>query len=202
MFNLSYRWHLAVAILFASSTVTASNPAEGMNDNPSARVQFAMDPFDQGIEYSFARGDVKERVLQRFGKPVEETVSEVETRWPGQTETDYRLQFTDVAFSLGEDSDGSRSWIYQVEITGNAHRLKFGVQVGSSRAQIASLFTPSEHYAAANPMLVSVPTMETQRDFEESAKAPEGWVPTFDIYFEFDDEDRLTKITIHPTIDE
>lgn len=194
---MSYKWLFTGVLLVAFSSVSASNPAEGVNDDPSARLRFAMDPFEIPISYSWSRGDAKDQILQRFGKPTENSVSTRETRFVGEVQTSFRFKFADIQFVVGQMNDRPNTWIEQIEIVGNTHVLKNGVQIGTSRAQIVSLFAPIEHYAAMNPMRVSVPTLETQSDFARTGGAITGhYVPTMDITFEFDEQDCLSRIII------
>ena len=69
-------WLAASTILIFSPGINAaSNPIDdGQNDDPSARLIFAVDPFAEPIGYSILNGDAKERVLSRFGKPIDEEV--------------------------------------------------------------------------------------------------------------------------------
>lgn len=199
---MKLRWHFAVVLAIASATIASANPYAGINDNPSARLRFAMDPFDNPISHSYSLGNAKERVLRRFGDPIEKSVSTHETRWPDETQTLYSFTYTDIQFVIGQRNDQPRTWIAQIEITGNTHDLKYGVRIGTTRAEIASLFPPAEHQAAGNPMLVSIPTLETQSSFEETGGKVVGYTPTFDITFLFDENDCLSKISIYVAADE
>jgi hypothetical protein len=155
-----------------------------------------MDPFEEPISYSFSLGNSKEQILQRFGEPIEKSVSTYETRFIDQTRTSFGFKYADVQLVVAQTNDGPHMFVELIEIVGNTHVLKYGVQIGSSRAQIVSLFSPMEPYATSNPMLVSLPTTETQSDFEKTGGTVVGYIPTFDISFEFDEKDCLSKISI------
>ena len=202
MFRTNHRWLFAGALVIALASVASANPYEGINDNPSDRLRFAMDPFEKPISHSYALGNAKKQVLQRFGEPIERSFATHETRWIDQTQASHGLKYSDVYFVIGERNDGPNTWIERIEITGNAHVLKYDVQIGSPRARIVSLFSPIEHYATSNPMVVSVPTLETQSSFEETGGVVVGYVPSFDITFEFDEKDCLSKIAIFVAADE
>ena len=197
-----HKWLFAGALVVLFASVVSANPFAGINDDPSARLLFAMDPFENPISHSYSLGDAKEKVLRRFGEPSEMTISTQETRWPGETQTSYRLAYNDVRFVVNRTNNQPSTWIEQIEITGNAHRLKFGIRIGAPRAEIVSLFAPKEHQAAGNPMLVSIPTLETRSSFEEKEVEPEGYTPTMDITFEFDEDDRLSSLSIFTAADE
>jgi hypothetical protein len=196
------KWLILGALAVSFASMASANPFAGINDDPSARLLFAMDPFENPISHSYSLGDAKEKVLSRFGDPSEMTISTQETRWPGETQTSYRLTYKDAIFVINRTNDQPSTWIEQIEITGNAHRLKFGIRIGAPRAEIVSQFSPEEHHAASNPMLVSIPTLETRSIFEKKTIETVGYTPTVDITFEFDEDDRLTRLSIFTAADE
>jgi hypothetical protein len=196
------KWPIASVLVVALATIASANPFAGINDDPSARLLFAMDPFERPISHSYSLGNAKEKILHRFGEPSETSVSTQETRWPGETQTSYRLAYTDVRFVVNRTNDQPATWIEQIEITGNTHDLRFDIRIGTPRAEIVSQFSPAEHQAANNPMLVSIPTLETQSSFEETKGEIDGYTPTIDIAFEFDDDDRLRRLSIFTAADE
>ncbi len=202
MFAVNYKWLIVGALLVICSSANASNSAEGIDDNRSARLRFAMNPFEKPISDSSSLGNLKEQILQRFGEPIEKSVSTYETRFIDQTRTSFGFKYADVQFVVAQTNDGPHMFMERIEIIGNTHVLKYGVQIGTSRTQVVSLFSPMEPYATSNPMLVAVPTMETQSDFEKTGGAVAGYVPTFDITFEFDEKDCLSKISIFIAADE
>ena len=202
MSQTNLRWLHAGVFAIALATSASANPYAGTNDNPSARLQFAMDPFNKPISHSYSLGNAKERVLRRFGDPIEESVSTHETRFPGEYQTTYGLAYIDIQFVIGKGNDRPNTWIQQIEITGNTHDLKFGVRIGTARAEIISLFAPVEHQASSNPMLVSVPTLETQSSFDETMGKIVSYTPSFHIKFEFDDSEHLSKLSISVATDE
>jgi hypothetical protein len=199
----TYRKRIFAGVLVvAFATITSANPYAGVNDDPTARLSFAMDPFENPISHSYSLGDAKEKILRRFGVPSETSVSTYDTRWVGETQTSYRLAFADVEFVVISFDDQPTTWIESIEITGNAHDLKFGIRIGTPRAEIVSRFAPAEHLVANNPMHVSIPTLEKRARNAESKGENEEYTPTFDITFEFDDEDRLSRLSIFTVADD
>jgi hypothetical protein len=196
------KWFLAGVFAIGFATSASANPYAGINDNPSARLLFAMDPFDKPISHSYSLGNAREQVLLRFGDPIEMSVSTHETRWPDETQTTYSLVYADIQFVIGQRNEQPNTWIERIGITGNTYDLKYGVRIGTPRAEIVSLFAPTEHQASNNPMLVSVPTLETQTSFDETRGKIVGYTPTFDIAFEFDDNESLSRISIRIAADE
>jgi hypothetical protein len=78
-------------LVLALPAAASANPFSGVNDDPSARLLFAMDPFEKAIGHSYSIGNAKEKVLSRFGEPLDISVSTYETRWVGETQTSYRI---------------------------------------------------------------------------------------------------------------
>ena len=111
-------WLTASAILLLPPSALAESPVDGLNDYPSNRLVFALDPFAEPIGYSILKGDAKEKVLRRFGEPIEQEVSTVPARFPEETYTSYDLRYKDVSFKVGKWTDREHSWIESVEIVG------------------------------------------------------------------------------------
>ena len=161
-----------------------------------------MDPFENPIAHSYSIGNAKERVLCRFGEPLETSVSTYETRWVGETQTSYRLSYADTKFVIISFDDRPATWIESIEITGNTHDLKFGIRMGTPRAEIISKFAPAAHYVDGNPMRVSIPTLETSSSISVAKGEQESYSPTIDITFEFDADDRLSGLSIFTLTDD
>jgi len=195
-------WLVASTFVLLSSGIQASSPVDGLNDNPSARLLFALDPFEKPIGYSISEGNAKERILRRFGEPLEEKVSTVPTRFPGETFSWYIFRFEDVAFEVGKWPDREHSWIISIEISGNAHSLKSAVRIGSSREQVISAFSPFDRYANANPILVFASIFEEQSDVgEDGSTVNSGGAALYHITFEFDADDCVSRISISFSVD-
>ena len=158
--------------------------------------------FENPIGHSYSNGNAKEKVLSRFGEPLETTVSTYETRWVGETQTSYRLSYADAEFVIISFDDRPATWIESIEITGNTHNLKYGIHMGTPRAEIISRFAPAAHYVDGNPMRVSIPTLETSSSMSGSKGDHEVYSPTIDITFEFDADDRLSKLSIFTLTDD
>jgi hypothetical protein len=197
--KLRTNWLIAAACILATSSIQAESPVDGLNDNPSVRLLFALDPFEEPIGYLILEGNAKEMILRRFGEPIEDHVSIVPTRFPDETYTSYSYRFEDISFTVGKWPDRDHSWIESIEIDGNSHRLKSGIGIGSSREQVASVFSPSERSSKANPMGVSVHIFEERSDVGEGGSTLDGPGATYDILFEFDEGDRVRKILVNMT---
>ena len=202
LFATRYKWLFAGALVAAVARMACANPYTGINDDPSARLLFAMDPFEDPISYSYSLGDAKEKIIRRFGEPSRTSVSTYETRWVGETQTSYRLTYADLEFVVISFDDQPTTFIESIEITGNAHELKFGIHIGTPRAEIVARFSPAKNQATNHPMLVSIPTLETRASIEESNGENDGYMPTIDITFEFDADDCLSKLSIFAVTDD
>lgn len=189
-------WLVASAILLFSTNTQAASPVDGLNDNPSIRLAFALDPFAKPIGYSILDGDAKESVLCRFGDPDEQNVSTVPTRFPGEAYTSYEIRYKDVSFKVGKWPDRNHSWIESIEIFGNAHELKSGVRMGMTRNEIAAIFSPPEHYAQANPMQIAANIFEQQSDVGDDGTTIDSPGALYRITFEFDADDRVSKVSV------
>jgi hypothetical protein len=196
-----FKWLFGSVLLWALMATASANPFEGVNDDPSARLLFAMDPFEIPIAHSYSIGNAKEKVLSRFGEPLESSVSTYETRWVGETQTSYRLSYADVEFVIISFDDRPATWIESIKITGNTNDLKLGIHIGMPRAEIVSQFAPAAHYADADPMRVSIPTLETRGDIADLMREHDSYSPTIDITFEFDADDRLEGLSIFTVAD-
>lgn len=189
-------WLVASAIVLLSTNTQAASPVDGLNDNPSIRLDFALDPFAEPIGYSILNGDAKESVLFRFGDPDEQKVSTVPTRFPGEAYTSYELRYKDVSFKVGKWPDRNHSWIESIKISGNAHELKSGVRMGMTRSEIATIFSPPENYAQANPMQIAASIFEQQSDVGDDGTTVDSTGAMYSITFEFDADDRVSKVSI------
>lgn len=186
--------------LFAVNAPAAS-PVDGLNDNPSVRLLFALDPFEEPIGYSVLEGNAKEKVLGRFGVPLEEIAATVPTRFPGETYTSYFIRFEDVAFTIGKWPDRAHSWIETIEIDGDAHGLKSGIRIGSTRDDVFAVFSPPANYAQANPVQVSTSIFETPADVGEDGLTVDSDGAFYQITFEFGTNDRVSKLLITMSAD-
>lgn len=194
-------WLVVSAMFFLSPGIQAASPVDGLNDNPSVRLAFALDPFAKPIGYSVLNGDAKEKVLCRFGEPIEQKIATEPTRFPGEAYTSYAFRYEDVSLTVGKWPDRDHSWILSVEIFGNAHKLKSGIRIGSTRDEVAAIFSPPEHYAQANPMEVSASIFEKQGDVGEDGVTVDSPGALYNITFEFDADDRVSRVYISASSD-
>lgn len=190
---------IAVLCLVPAPAVQAESPLAGLNDDPSARLLFAIDPFEEPIGYLMLEGNAKEMILRRFGEPEDVHESIVPTRFPGETYASYSYRFEDVSFVVNEWPDRKWSWIERIEIAGNSQKLKFDVRIGSEREQVIAVFSPTERYKDANPMAVGAHVFEQRSHVGEDGSTPDEPGTTYGILFEFDEGDRVSKISVTAT---
>ena len=95
-------WLIAGALFLLSPNILSASPVDGLNNNPSVRLAFALDPFAEPIGYSISNGDAKEKVLCRFGEPIEQEIATEPTRFPGETYTSYAFRYEDFSLTVGK----------------------------------------------------------------------------------------------------
>ena len=189
------RIFITCVILFcvcAQPAVADENAA--LNNEPS-RLQFALDPFADSIGHSIKLGNAKAKIFEQFGRPIRQEVSTAKERTSDIILTYYFLQYEGLDFGLVEREDG-RTFITGIVITGNAYELKYRVQIGSTRTKIVSLFRPDDFRASRNPMLVYTHLLEDRYAREDPAKNANWQGPVIGISFDFDSEDRVTRIAV------
>ena len=187
--------HLFLLFACAQSTA-AANYDEVKRASPLQ--QFAMDPFKESLGYPPIFFSNKSKVLERFGTPIKEESSKDPDRQFDEIMTSYYLQYDGLSFSIIESEDQLHSWIETIEVTGNAHALKYDVGIGSKRSEIVPLFEPSDNYAEANPMRLSASVLGYWANFKDQSGEPRWVNATFDISIDFDASDVVTKISLTP----
>ena len=190
---------IAVLYMVLAPAVQAESPVAGLNDDPSPRLLFAIDPFEKPIGYLMLEGNAKEMILRRFGETKDVRESSVPTRFPGETYTSYSYQFEDVSFVVNEWPDRKWSWIERIEILGNSQKLKFDIRIGSEREQIIAVFSPPERFEDASPMMVGAHIFEQPGDVGEDGSTLDDPGATYGILLEFDEDDRVSKIAVTAT---
>jgi hypothetical protein len=183
--------------LALTTSVEAGSPLDGFNDGPTKRLRFAVDPFDEPIGYLMLEGNAKEMILRRFGEPDKVVESTVQTQFPGETFTLFTYRFTDITFIVGKWPDREWSWIESIEIVGNSQELKFDIRIGSSREQVSATFSLTELYSEkGNSLSASAHIAEKPSDVGEDGSTLDEVGTSYGILFEFDDDDRVSKISI------
>jgi hypothetical protein len=183
--------------LVLTSSVHAESPLDGFNDDPSDRLRFAVDPFEEPIGYLMLEGNSKEMIVRRFGEPDEVNEEIVPTRFPGETYRLFTYRFKDITFTVGKWPDREWSWIESIEIVGNSQKLKYGIRIGSSREQVSATFSLTEPYSGKRNLLsASAHISEGPGDIGEDGSTLVEVGTTYGILFEFDDDDRISKISI------
>ena len=190
-------WLVSAALLAFTSSVVAGSPLDGFNDDPSDRLRFALDPFEEPIGYFMLDGNSMEMIIRRFGEPDDVDNSTVQTQYPGETFTLYTYRYDDITFVIGKWPDRDWSWIESIEVLGNSQKLKFGIQIGSHREQLPATFKLKEPYSEKGNLLsASAHGTETPSDIGEDGSTIDGDGATYHIVFEFDDGDQVSRISI------
>ena len=137
--------------------------------------------------------DAKAKIIERFGEPIEQESSKFPDRTSDEIFTRFIFQYDGIAFRVGENEAGNRSWIERTEVTGNTHALKYGLHMGSSRSEVVSLFLPVEYAVDNNPMTLATNIVQDPPNMA----IWEG--PVILVAISFDSEDRVTRITVNPS---
>lgn len=187
---------LAITLIILAPGVAISNPAKGLNDNPSLRLQFALDPFLEPIGYTISLGDAKQRILLRFGEPLQHDVSEMPNRFSDEILLEHRIVYDGLAFRVGERTESGHTWIQSIEISRNSQTLKFGIAIGLSRAEAIRLFQPPARFIGATSIQVLTNVFETQQGVDENNGEAYLEGGLFQIVFESDESSNVTRISI------
>lgn len=158
--------------------------------------QFAMEPFKESLGFRPIMFIDKSEVLERFGTPIKEESTKGPDPQFGEMMTYYDLQYDGFSFGIIESEDQLHSWIDTFEITGDAHALKYDVEIGSKRSEIVTLFEPSDNYAEADPMRLSASVVGYWANFKDQSGEPIWVHVTFDISIDFDASDVVSKISL------
>ena len=195
--TLRSHWLVFAVFLTLSTSVEAGSPLDGFNDDPTKRLRFAVDPFEVPIGYLMLEGNSKEMILRRLGEPDEVDESIMQTQFPGETYTLYTYRYNDITFVVGKWPDREWSWIERIEIVGNSQKLKYDIRIGSSREQVNATFPLKEPYSEKGNMLSTAAHIaERPSDVGEDGSTLDEVGATYGILFEFDDDDRVSKISI------
>jgi len=183
----------AAAVLSCSSAFVDS--AEGQINVENRRVvEFLYDPFDPPLTYSIVLGDAAARVLERFGKPRHEKSTIGSARGDPTEKSEYLTwEYDGMTVEMDGPVGESSRWISRVQLTGSSYKLKFGIRIGATRAEISS---------ALNEKLPPspVPYLVTSQYSERRTDVPghdgeQISVLTYDeLTIEFDESDKAKRL--------
>ncbi len=179
---------ICCAMACTESTIASDNDGQA----GAYRLQmFAIDPFDEPMGDWAQSFDARSLVIARFGEPITMDVSKRPHRTSSEELTEYVIDYDGLRFWIDENELGDRSWIVAIEVTGNAHALKFGVGIGSSRSDVVAAFNPDEYLIRGNRITLTTNTVQDPPGQEEW----HGGTVDVIIYFE---SERVNKILIIP----
>ena len=138
---------LANSLLASTAVIGVMSTSEWLSaqpSEPSPLQVFAADPFDNPFGFSYVSGIAKQKILERFGDPIRIESSQYQDRTSDQINTGYVFYYNSLKLVVHENEAQNWSWLETTEITGNEHKLKFGLQIGSTREEVlAALKEPS-----------------------------------------------------------
>ncbi len=190
-------WLVSAVFLALATGVEAGSPLDGFNDDPTKRLRFAVDPFEEPIGYLMLEGDSKAMIVRRFGEPDTADESTIQTQFPGESYTQFTYRYSDITFIVGEWPERKWSWIESIEIIGNSQKLKYNIQIGSSREQVSATFSLMEPHSEKNNLLrAAAHITERPSDVGEDGSTLDEVGATYDIVFKFDNDNGVSKISI------
>jgi hypothetical protein len=190
-------WLVSAVFLTLTTSVEAGSALDGFNDDPTKRLRFAVDPFEEPIGYLMLEGNSSDMIVRRFGEPDRVDESIIQTRFPSESYTLLTYRYQDFTFMVGKWPDREWSWIESIEIVGNSQKLKYDIRIGSSREQVSATFSLTEPNSEKGILLrASAHIAETPSDVGEDGSTLDEVGATYSIFFEFDDDDRVSKISI------
>ena len=185
--------HLARLVALLSVVLVACLPPSGSaisSDEPEpGRLElFAVDPFEKPIGYSLVRGNAKQQVEARFGKPQALQTWQADDRTSAAKLNFYRFTYPGLVFVVGEGEDRTRSWIDSIELSDGHPALKFGLGIGVSADTVATTFAPAKAVRGASDLRLATTVYEDRND-----TSVESYV---ELTFTLDDSGVVQKILI------
>jgi hypothetical protein len=164
--------------------------AAGVTLEPHRRdlITFASDGFDPGIALLISEGDGTEKVRKRFGQPRRvDTYTEPDGREPGVIREVETWHYEGLEIVMRGDVGRPRRWVKQITLTGRQYKLKFGLNIGSTRKSFLERFGPPNPYHSKPRMFGYVPAF-----YGQEGSIAVGASLHLSIYF--DEQDRAEKI--------
>mgnify|MGYP001601251043 CR=1 FL=1 len=60
-------WLVSAVFLTLTTSVEAGSALDGFNDDPTKRLRFAVDTFEEPIVYMMLEGTTRDMIVRRFG---------------------------------------------------------------------------------------------------------------------------------------
>ena len=164
-----------------------------LSDSTPLQV-FSLDPFEEPIGYSLVLGDVRERVIQRFGEPQETMITFEVDRYGGEG-SEIRLStlhYPGLIIKIGDRPGYKRSWLNGLEITGEQYQLKFKLEIGASHQDVLDALQPGNYNDT--PGLLKMYEDIWEKRYGDRAENDTRVDGSVGLVFEFDATDRVSKI--------
>jgi len=155
---------------------------------------FSFDPFEEPIGYSMVIGDVREKVLQRFGEPKNIKIA---------FEFDkYSVELAQIRFStlhypglkivIADRPGNSEAWLNGIEITGEQYRLKYKLGVGANHQDVLDALQPGSY--TDTPGLLKMRAELWEKQFGDCPEHDSRVDASVELVFEFDATDQVSNI--------
>ena len=187
---------LLISLAIGTQTVVDSDAIEVID---ASRVQhFAMDPFvdsegKEPIFYAEWPG-----ILERFGEPAKTEETRVPERTSDEILTIHWLQYDGLTFGIVESEDKKYSWLEKIIISGNAHPMKFGIEIGTSLSDLVALLQiprPS-HRPKGTTLQLSPEIRGYWPDYRDQSGRPKFVYADISVSFHFDANDSVERIVL------
>ena len=152
--------------------------------NSTALQHFLVDPFETQFGFSYVSGKAKEKVLERFGEPLEHTKSQYPDRTSDLVLTGHTYRYSGLTLTVGEEPLQPWSWLDSIEITGNMYTLKHDLKIGSSTEDVIAVFGQASFLDYGHELRSSAYVYQEEHGFE------------LNITIEYDSEGHITAIRI------
>lgn len=161
--------HLARLLALLSVVLVACLPPSGSavssdEPEPGRLERFAVDPFQEPIGYSLVRGNAKQQVEARFGKPQALQTWQADDRTSAAKLNFYRFTYPGLVFVVGEGEDRARSWMDSIDLSDGHPALKFGLGVGVSADTVATTFAPANAVRGPSDLRLATTVYEDRND--------------------------------------
>lgn len=188
---------MRILAMFAMGILVACNgssTATGDERSAAQRLQaFALDPLEEPIGDWVSDQNALAVLASRFGEPLAVDVVDVPDRTSDAMLEEQVIDYGGLRFLVGASKSGARSWIMETEISGNAHAMKFGLEIGASRADVERMFEAAPSEVPSNPLIL---TTTTNPDLPDLATWDGA---TIDVMMTFE-ADRLVKVVVVPSV--
>jgi hypothetical protein len=156
---------------------------------------FLLDPFNDPSGHSLLGNDIRERIVQRFGEPLDTSVRlEVDRYGSSGSQDRYTtMHYDDLTFVVGDRPGQQVCWLSTIELSGKRHALKYGLSTGVSRQYVLDQLKPANYSSEPTRLVIFQEVWE--KGFRGTPEEDQQVTASIILSFQIDGEDRVSKIT-------